>query len=93
MVREVPQALGIYPFTQKDHAVAVTIREALKAKEEAKEKVILFNWSGHGLVDLAAYEAYLRGQLHDHDLPEEEMRRALSAIDSLPGPRQYRPPA
>ncbi len=41
----------------------LTIREALKAKEEGKEKVILFNWSGHGLVDMAAYEAYLHGRL------------------------------
>jgi tryptophan synthase beta chain len=83
---------GFISAPETNHAVAVTIREALKAKEEGREKVILFNWSGHGLVDLAAYEAYLRGQLQDHALPEEEMHRALAAIESLPKPRQYRPP-
>ena len=39
--------------------------------EEGKEKVILFNWSGHGLVDMVAYEDYLTGKLSDHALPEE----------------------
>jgi tryptophan synthase beta chain len=71
------------------HAVAMTIREALKAKEEGREKVILFNWSGHGLVDMAAYEAYLNGKLADHELPAEEIRRALKDIEPLPKPRQY----
>jgi tryptophan synthase beta chain len=71
--------------------VAVVIREAIKAKEEGKEKVILFNWSGHGLVDMAAYEAYLRGELSDYDLPEDEIHRALGDIDPLPKPQQYRP--
>ena len=83
---------GFISAPETNHAVAITIREALKAKEEGKEKVILFNWSGHGLVDLAAYEAYLRGQLQDHALPEEEIHRALAAIESLPRPRQYQPP-
>ena len=67
----------------------MVIREALKAKEEGKEKVILFNWSGHGLVDMAAYEAYLSGKLADHALAEEEIQRALSEIAPLPKPRQY----
>jgi len=83
---------GFISAPETNHAIAITIREALKAKEEGKEKVILFNWSGHGLVDMAAYEAYLRGQLKDHALPEEEIRRALEDIDSLPKPRQYQPP-
>jgi tryptophan synthase beta chain len=82
---------GFISAPETDHAVAVTIREALKAKEEGKQKVILFNWSGHGLVDMGAYEAYLRGKLADHALPEEEIHRALSDIAPLPKPRQYRP--
>jgi len=69
--------------------VAVAIREAIKAKEEGKEKVILFNWSGHGLVDMAAYEAYLSGQLSDHALPQEEIERALKDIAPFPKPQQY----
>jgi len=80
---------GFISAPECNHAVAMTIREALKAKEEGKEKVILFNWSGHGLVDLAAYEAFFRGKLQDHPLPEEEIMRALAAIQELPKPRQY----
>ena len=80
---------GFISAPETNHAVAMVIREALKAKEEGKEKVILFNWSGHGLVDLAAYEAYFRGKLQDHPLPEEEIVRALKAIENLPKPRQY----
>ena len=80
---------GFISAPETDHAIAVVIREALKAKEEGKEKVILFNWSGHGLVDMAAYEAYLSGKLADHALAEEEIQRALKEIDPLPKPRQY----
>jgi tryptophan synthase beta chain len=80
---------GFISAPETDHAVAVVIREALKAKEEGKEKVILFNWSGHGLVDMAAYEAYLAGKLGDHALPEDEIERALADIAPLPKPRQY----
>jgi len=80
---------GFISAPECNHAVAMAIREALKAKEEGKEKTILFNWSGHGLVDLAAYEAYFRGKLQDHPLPEEEIERALKAIENLPKPKQY----
>ena len=80
---------GFISAPETDHAVAMVIREALKAKEEGKEKVILFNWSGHGLVDMAAYEAYLSGKLADHALAEDEIQRALKEIEPLPKPRQY----
>ncbi|MEF9986285.1 MAG: TrpB-like pyridoxal phosphate-dependent enzyme [Bacteroidales bacterium] len=53
------RAEGIIPAPESCHAIALTIREALKAKENGKEEVILFNLSGHGLLDLGAYEAYL----------------------------------
>jgi tryptophan synthase beta chain len=82
---------GFISAPETDHAIAMVIREAIKAKEEGKEKVILFNWSGHGLVDMAAYEAYLSGQLFDHALPEEEIHRALADIAPLPKPKQYKP--
>ncbi len=81
---------GFISAPETDHAVAVVIREAIKAKEEGKEKVILFNWSGHGLVDMAAYEAYLHGKLVDHALPEDEIERALKDIAPFPKPRQYK---
>jgi tryptophan synthase beta chain len=81
---------GFISAPETNHAVAIVIREAVKAKEEGKEKVILFNWSGHGLVDMAAYEAYLHGKLSDYELPEEEIHRALLDIEPLPKPKQYR---
>ena len=82
---------GFISAPETNHAIAMTIREALKAKEEGKEKVILVNWSGHGLVDMAAYEAFMRGKLSDHALPDEEIRRALADIAPLPKPKQYNP--
>ena len=57
------QTEGIIPAPESCHAISAVIAEALKAKEEGKEKTILFNLSGHGLVDLAAYEEYLAGEL------------------------------
>jgi len=80
---------GFISAPECNHAIAMAIREAKKAKEEGKEKVILFNWSGHGLVDMRAYQAYFEGQLKDHPLPEEEIKRALEDIAPLPKPRQY----
>jgi tryptophan synthase beta chain len=81
---------GFISAPETDHAVAIAIREALKAKEEGKEKVILFNWSGHGLVDMAAYEAYLHGKLADHAMAQEDIDRALKVLEPFPKPKQYR---
>jgi tryptophan synthase beta chain len=80
---------GFISAPETTHAIAVVIQEAIKAKEEGKEKVILFNWSGHGLVDMAAYEAYLSGKLSDHALAEESIQGALKDIEPLPKPQQY----
>ncbi len=77
---------GIICAPETSHAIATVIQEAKKAKEEAKEKVILFNMSGHGLMDLNGYEAFLEGHLHDYPLPEEEMEHSLKAIEGLPKP-------
>jgi tryptophan synthase beta chain len=81
---------GFISAPECNHAIAMVIREALKAKEEGKEKVILFNWSGHGLVDMTAYQAYFEGQLADYPLPAEDIKRALADIEPLPKPKQYR---
>ena len=80
---------GFISAPETTHAIAEVIRQALQAKEEGKEKVILFNWSGHGLVDMAAYDAYLSGKLADHELAQEEIQRALDDIAPLPKPKQY----
>ena len=84
---------GFISAPETDHAIAVVIREAIKAKEEGREKVILFNWSGHGLVDMAAYEDYLAGKLSDYTLPEDEIQKALKDVEPLPKPQQYKPGA
>ncbi len=79
---------GYISAPECNHAVAAVINEALKAKQEAKQKTILFNWSGHGLVDLAAYENYFRGSLSDHELPQYQIDNALKDIKPLPKPKQ-----
>jgi tryptophan synthase beta chain len=62
------------------------VDEAKKAKEEAKEKVILFNWSGHGLIDLAAYDKYLSGQLENISLDEEAIMESQKVLEEFPKP-------
>ena len=77
---------GFVPAPETDHVLAAVVDEAQRAKQEGKEKVILFNCSGHGLVDLAAYDAYLSGKLQAYELPDEEIQRALQAIKDFPKP-------
>jgi tryptophan synthase beta chain len=77
---------GFIPAPETNHAIAAVVAEAQRAKEEGKEKVILFNWSGHGIVDMAAYDAYLSGKLIKYEMPDEEIKRALKAIEGLPKP-------
>ena len=78
--------LSFVTFSYQLRDASGHIDEAKKAKEEGKEKVILFCWSGHGLMDLTGYDAYFRGQLVDYALPEDEMCRSLEAIKDLPKP-------
>ncbi len=78
---------GIICAPETSHAIAATIQEARKAKEEGKEKVILFNLSGHGLMDLQGYQSFFDGKLNDYELPQEEIQRALNALDGLPKPQ------
>jgi tryptophan synthase beta chain len=78
---------GSIPAPETNHAIAAVMEEARRAKEEGKEKVILFCWSGHGLLDLAGYDSYLSGRLIDYPLPEEELRRSLKAIEGFPKPK------
>ncbi len=77
---------GFIPAPETSHAIAQAIREAKQAKEEGKEKVIVMNWSGHGLMDLMGYEAFFDGKLSDYALPEEHMARSLAALEGLPKP-------
>ncbi len=57
------KAEGIIPAPESCHAIAATIKEALECKESGESKVILFNLSGHGLMDMTAYDNYLAGNL------------------------------
>lgn len=59
-----------------------------RADEEGRERGILFNWSGHGLMDLAAYDACVGGKLADYELPEEELRKSLAGLEGLPKPAE-----
>ncbi len=77
---------GFSPAPETSHAISVVIEEAKKAKEEGKEKVILLNWSGHGIMDLGGYDAYFSGRLVNTPLSEEEMKRSLKDIEGLPKP-------
>ena len=56
---------GKIPAPETGHAIRAVIDEALAAKETGEERVILFNYSGHGLLDLSAYDDYLNGRLID----------------------------
>jgi len=78
---------GFISAPETSHALAAVVEEANKAKEEGKEKVILFNWSGHGLMDLSGYEAYFEGKLHNHDLPEDELQENLAYLKKYPVPK------
>ncbi len=69
---------------ETSHAVACAIQEAKKAKEEGKEKVILFNYSGHGLMDLKGYEAYMSGNLTPYALPDEELAKTEEILKDYP---------
>jgi tryptophan synthase beta chain len=69
---------------ETSHAIACAIDEANKAKEEGKEKVILFNYSGHGLMDLMGYEKFLTGQLGRYSLSDAELKASIDKIKDLP---------
>jgi len=75
---------GFLPAPETSHAIAAAIDEAQKAKETGEEKVIVFCWSGHGLMDLAGYDKFFRGQLHDFALPAEELAKSLKALENYP---------
>jgi len=75
---------GFIPAPETTHAIAAAVQEANLAKEEGKERVVLMNWSGHGLMDLTGYDAYLAGRLQDIALPEDALKESLAGIEDLP---------
>ncbi len=74
------RAEGIVPAPESSHAIRSAIDEALDAKTRGEERVILFNLSGHGFLDLGAYEQYFGGELEDYEYPGELVEEALKAL-------------
>ncbi|MBD3265958.1 TrpB-like pyridoxal phosphate-dependent enzyme [bacterium] len=79
------QTEGIVPAPETAHAIASVVDEANKAKEEGKEKTILFNLSGHGHFDMTAYEKYMDGELVDYEYPLEKVEEALANLPQITG--------
>ena len=75
---------GIISAPETNHAIKVTIDEALKCKESGEAKTILLAHSGHGHVDMAAYEAFFSGKLEDYAYPEEKVKESLTHLPKVP---------
>jgi len=80
------RAEGIVPAPESAHAVRAAIDEAIRAREEGVSRCILFNLSGHGHFDLAAYDSYLSGDLEDYEYPADEVQAALAHLPKVAEP-------
>ncbi|HEY9114588.1 MAG TPA: TrpB-like pyridoxal phosphate-dependent enzyme [Bacteroidales bacterium] len=74
---------GIIPAPETTHAIAQVIREAERAKKEGVQKTILFNLSGHGLVDMAAYDQYFANDVHDFPITNEQIKQSLQQLEAV----------
>jgi len=74
---------GIVPAPESAHGIRAAIDEALDAKAKGEKRVILFNLSGHGNFDMAAYESYLSGKLEDYEYPAEAVREAMTKLPQV----------
>ena len=77
------KAEGIIPAPESCHAIAATIREAKKCAETGEEKVILFNLSGHGLIDMTAYDQYLSGNLQNYEITDEMIKKNIDELEKI----------
>jgi tryptophan synthase beta chain len=77
------KAEGIVPAPESAHAIRAAIDEALDAKAKDEKRVILFNLSGHGNFDMAAYESYLSGKLEDYEYPAEAVKESMSKLPQV----------
>ena len=78
---EFAKAEGIVPAPESCHAIAVAIAEANRCKETGEEKVILFNLTGHGLMDMAAYDKYLAGDLNNFTISDEDIEKNVTGLE------------
>ena len=74
---------GIISAPETDHAIRAVIDEAIKCREEGKEKTILFNLSGHGHFDMSAYQAYFEGKLENYEYPEDKIEESLKELPKV----------
>ncbi len=74
---------GIIPAPEASHAIKAAINEAITAREEGKEKTIVFNLSGHGHFDLSSYDLYLAQNLEDYEYPQELIEKALQDLPEV----------
>jgi tryptophan synthase beta chain len=74
---------ALVPAPESSHAIRAAVDEALLAKQEGKERVILLGLSGHGQLDMSAYDAYLSGHLEDYAYPEEKIRESLAKLPDV----------
>jgi tryptophan synthase beta chain len=74
---------GIIPAPESTHAICSAIREAEAAREAGENRTIVFNLSGHGVIDLYAYEQYLSGALKNYVLTDAEIARTVSRLEKL----------
>ena len=78
---------GLIVAPETSHAIAATIRKAKEAKEEGKEKVIIFNLSGHGLMDLVGYQKFMAGELKNTEMSQEELEQSMKSFEGHPIPK------
>ena len=74
---------GIIPAPESSHAIAATINEALKCKISGESKAILFNLSGHGLIDMTAYDRYFANDLSNYEVSAEEIAQTTKDLEKL----------
>jgi tryptophan synthase beta chain len=77
------RAEGIVPAPEPTHALAAAIEEAVRCRETGEERVILTALCGHGMLDLAAYTAYLEGGIEDYEYPAEQVGQALTRLPQI----------
>ena len=77
------KAVGIIPAPESCHAIAAAIREAKECIETGEERVILFNLSGHGLIDMTAYDQYLAGDLRNYELSDEVISKNIEEVEKI----------
>ena len=74
---------GIIPAPESSHAIAATINEALKCKVAGEKKTILFNLSGHGLIDMAAYDRYFANDLSNYEVTANEIAQSTKDLEKI----------